>query len=114
MGHNLQIKMIAITLGYQDKRGKGPFEVLYAGGDANEADRVSLNPPKGIARTELIKHPVITRRRIFEEGAAEVAVPEAEQEVAVPEVVPEVPVQANEPADELTLNAADSSKKNKK
>lgn len=62
--------MIAITLGYRAKGPTAPFEVLYAGPDASAADAASLNPPAGIIRTALIKHPIVSRWRHYEAPAA--------------------------------------------
>jgi len=77
--------MLAIVLGYTAKGGTAPPTVLYAGRDATAADAQSLNPPAGIIRTELIKHPVVQRTRTFE-------VPEPVEEVsAQPELLTKEP-----------------------
>jgi hypothetical protein len=57
--------MIAIVIGYTERAGRGNFQVLYAGRDAAAADAISLAPPVGIARTEMIKNPIVVRRRVF-------------------------------------------------
>lgn len=65
--------MLAITLGFHDKGRTAPPVILYAGNDAGEAEKPFLAPPDGIIRTEMIKAPVITRRRFFEQPAATAA-----------------------------------------
>ena len=65
--------MLAITLGFHDKGRTAPPVVLYVGNDAGAAEVPFLAPPDGIIRTEMIKAPVITRRRFFEQPAATVA-----------------------------------------
>lgn len=57
--------MIAITLGYTANGRTAVPSVLYCGTDASAADAVSLAPPPDIIRTELIKHPLVSRRRYF-------------------------------------------------
>ena len=62
--------MLAITLGFTAPGATAAPVVLYAGRDATAADALSLAPPVGIIRTELIKHPQIVRRRAFPENIA--------------------------------------------
>lgn len=57
---------LSITLGYRSRTRSAVPEVLYCGLQGAEADRLSFTPPPGIARTELIRHPQIMRRRYFE------------------------------------------------
>lgn len=73
--------MLAITLGYAEKGPSAEPIVLYAGRDAAKADDLSLQPPAGILRTELFKHPIVVRRRNFDEVPVAIA-PEAVVESA--------------------------------
>ena len=82
--------MLAIVLGYTVKGSQAPPTVLYAGRDASAADEQSLTPPPGIVRTELIKHPVIQRRREFPDN---LAAPELIDEES-PELPPAKPSKA--------------------
>lgn len=54
--------MLAITLGYQAQGNTAEPTPLYVGRDAQAAYDIAVNPPAGILRTELIKHPVVTKR----------------------------------------------------
>lgn len=68
--------MLAITLGFLEKGRTAPPVILYAGNDAGEAEKPFLAPPDGIVRTEMIKAPVITRRRFFDPPVPQAVVSE--------------------------------------
>ena len=57
--------MLSITLAYTSASRYATPSVLYAGNDATAAESVFLDPPAGFIRTELIKAPLVTRRRVF-------------------------------------------------
>jgi len=78
-------------------------EVLYCGLSGAEADRFSFNPPPGIIRTELIKHPVVQRRRFFAAAAGE--------PVAVDEEAAEADAKAKAEADAKAKAEADAKAK---
>lgn len=61
---------LAITLGYTANGRDAVPSVLYCGLEADEAARLSENPPAGITRTEFFKTPAATRRRYYPENAA--------------------------------------------
>jgi hypothetical protein len=67
--------MLAITLGFAAPGRSAPPVPLYVGNDASAAEAVFLAPPDGIIRTEMIKAPVITRRRYFEQPEIVAAAP---------------------------------------
>ncbi len=77
--------MTVLVLGYTENGRTAQPTVLYAGTDAGAGSEISFNPPAGYVRTELIKNPVIARRRSFELPAPEVAA------TVQPELVPDPP-----------------------
>jgi hypothetical protein len=61
--------MLAITIGYKENGRSAEPIVLYVGGNADAATQALNNPPPGIIRTGLIKHPIVNPNRYFPENA---------------------------------------------
>lgn len=105
--------MIVIVLGFASASVREEPQALYVGTDAKAATAILLDPPAGIARTEIFKNPRPDRRRNFdvpkgtEEGApvetetAAEEVPEVAEEV--PEVAEEVPENIVEMSEEVDV-----------
>lgn len=69
---------LTIAIGYRAIGRTADPELLYCGNDGAAGAAAADAPPPGIIRTELIKSPIITRRRFFEAPAAPPA-PAAEE-----------------------------------
>lgn len=93
--------MLAITLGYHAQGNTAEPITLYVGRDAQVAYNIATAPPEGIVRTELIKHPVVTKRftvPTVTETPAPVEAAPAEEAAAEEEAAPVEEAAAEEEA----------------
>lgn len=98
--------MIVIVLGFASASVREEPQALYVGTDAKAATAILLEPPAGIARTEIFKNPRPDRRRNFDvpQGTEEGTPVETEAAAEeVPEVAEEVPENIVEMSEEVDV-----------